>query len=137
MSRIPELAVLAATAFVIAGCSGPPGPAGPAGPAGPEGPAGPPGGLSGYEIVVGESVLDATPSKQLQVDCPTGKRATGAGWSVSPLNADAVAETLQHASQPETWDRAARQVAHWQRHGQSSCAEMADAYWALYERVCP
>lgn len=63
--------------------------------------------------------------------------ASGAGWPVSPLSAEAVAETLQHASRPEAWDHAARRVTHWQRHGQTRCAEMADAYWALYERLCP
>lgn len=35
-----------------------------------------------YEIVVGETVTDNTPVKQLRVDCPAGKVALGAGWSV-------------------------------------------------------
>lgn len=42
----------------------------------------PAGGITGYEVVVRETALDATPSKQLQVNCPAGKRALGAGWSV-------------------------------------------------------
>ena len=51
------------------------------------GPAGPPGdpgapGVSGYEIVVGETAVDNMASKQLRVDCPEGKKALGAGWSV-------------------------------------------------------
>ena len=77
-----QLLVLVAAALSLAGCSGPPGPAGPPGPTGPAGPAGPPGGLSGYEVVVGESAVDDSADKQLQVDCPEGKRATGAGWVV-------------------------------------------------------
>lgn len=55
--------------------------AGPQGLPGPEGPRGPVG-VSGYEVVVGETAADNTPSKQLQVNCPTGKKAFGAGWSV-------------------------------------------------------
>jgi hypothetical protein len=41
-----------------------------------------PSGIAGYEIVVGETAVDATVMKQLRVDCPEGKRALGAGWSV-------------------------------------------------------
>jgi hypothetical protein len=39
-------------------------------------------GLACYSIIVGESVLDSEPFKQLRVDCPDGMRALGAGWSV-------------------------------------------------------
>jgi hypothetical protein len=39
-------------------------------------------GLACYSIIVGETAVDSTPSKQLQVDCPEGMRALGAGWSV-------------------------------------------------------
>ncbi len=39
-------------------------------------------GVVGYEIVVGETAVDATVMKQLRVDCPEGKTALGAGWSV-------------------------------------------------------
>ena len=38
--------------------------------------------VSGYEVVVGETAVDSTTSKQLRVDCPEGKKAHGAGWSV-------------------------------------------------------
>lgn len=77
------------------GPSGPPGPQGVAGPQGPAGadgatgetgPAGPAGagadGVSGYEIVTGETPVDATSTKQLQVECPAGKKALGASWGV-------------------------------------------------------
>ena len=38
--------------------------------------------IQGYQVVVGETPVDATAVKQLRVDCPPGKRALGAGWSV-------------------------------------------------------
>ena len=41
-----------------------------------------PAGITGYEIVAGETALDASVTKQLRVDCPEGKRMLGAGWSV-------------------------------------------------------
>jgi hypothetical protein len=78
-TSIRATALIATAALWLAGCAGPPGPEGPAGPAGPSGP---PGGLAGYEVVVGETAVDASADKQLQVDCPDGKRATGAGWAV-------------------------------------------------------
>jgi hypothetical protein len=37
---------------------------------------------SGYQIVVGETPVNNTAQKQLSVKCPSGKKATGAGWSV-------------------------------------------------------
>ncbi|MEO0421350.1 MAG: hypothetical protein AAF184_03380 [Pseudomonadota bacterium] len=66
---------------LVAGCTGPAGPEGPAGPAGAPGAPGAPG-VAGYEVVVGETALDSTVTKQLQVDCPVGKKALGAGWAV-------------------------------------------------------
>jgi hypothetical protein len=35
-----------------------------------------------YTIIVGETTVDSSPSKQLKVDCPAGMKALGAGWSV-------------------------------------------------------
>ena len=61
---IPILIALSTT-----GCAGPPGPEGPPG-------------VVEYEVVVGETAVNTTPAKQLQVDCPEGKKALGAGWSV-------------------------------------------------------
>ena len=66
------LAILVVVALFAGGCAGPPGP---------EGPPGPPG-VMNYEVVVGETAVNATANKQLQVDCPDGKKALGAGWSV-------------------------------------------------------
>ena len=66
------LAILVVVALSAGGCVGPPGP---------EGPPGPPG-VTEYEVVVGETAVDGTATKQLQVDCPAGKKALGAGWSV-------------------------------------------------------
>ena len=66
------LAILVVVALFAGGCAGPPGP---------EGPPGPPG-VTDYEVVVGETAVNATANKQLQVDCPDRKKALGAGWSV-------------------------------------------------------
>ena len=65
------LAIPVLIALSAAGCVGPPGP---------EGPPGPPG-VTEYEVVVGETAVNPTARKQLQVDCPEGKKALGAGWS--------------------------------------------------------
>jgi hypothetical protein len=59
----------------LTSCTGPPGPPGPPGEPGPPG-------VSGYEVVVQESDVDNTPEKQLEVKCPEGKKALGAGWGV-------------------------------------------------------
>lgn len=69
---------LVIAAGAAAGCAGPAGPPGPAGVAGAAGASG----VSGYEVVVGETAVDSTVSKQIRVDCPAGKKALGAGWSV-------------------------------------------------------
>ncbi|MEL6364215.1 MAG: hypothetical protein AAFR11_05180 [Pseudomonadota bacterium] len=39
-------------------------------------------GITGYEVVNEETAVDSTPQKQLIVECPTGKVATGGGWAV-------------------------------------------------------
>ena len=62
---------------VLCACQGQPGPQGLVGPAGSPGAS-----LSGYEIVVSESAVSAQAPKQLAVNCPTGKKSVGAGWSV-------------------------------------------------------
>jgi len=59
-----------------AGETGPAGPEGPAGPQGPPGPKGPPG-LSGIELIV-----RSTFARELSVQCPAGKAALNAGFSV-------------------------------------------------------
>lgn len=38
--------------------------------------------LPGYEVVPGETAVDGASWKQLQVACPAGKKALGAGWGV-------------------------------------------------------
>ena len=47
----------------------------------PSAPPGPSGAIN-YEVVVGETAVDNTTQKQLKVDCPSDKKALGAGWSV-------------------------------------------------------
>ncbi len=38
--------------------------------------------LTGYEVVPFETAVDSVAGKQLQMSCPAGKKALGAGWSV-------------------------------------------------------
>lgn len=67
-----SLMLLAIVALFVVGCTGPAGPAGPSGPPG----------ISEYEVVEVETAVNRTAKKQLRVDCPSGKKALGAGWSV-------------------------------------------------------
>jgi hypothetical protein len=60
----------------MAGCGGP------AGPVGPAGPPGAPGKISGYQIVMQRDVLAAGATVQVVVQCPTGKKVTGGGFSI-------------------------------------------------------
>jgi hypothetical protein len=109
----------------VAGCSGPAGPAGPAGPEGPVGPVGPPG-VSAYEIVVGETPVDSTAQKQLRVDCPEGKKALGAGWSVL----DTTGAILDGRA---TYFQPAFDGSHWLVNAQKKSTFAAD--WKLRVRV--
>jgi hypothetical protein len=73
---------------------------------GPTGPAGPPGGVDGYEIAIDETVVDDFPIKQLQVNCPAGKNALGAGWAVLDSTSailDGRATTFQPAFDGSSW----------------------------------
>lgn len=110
------VAVLFAAAFGLAGCTGP---------AGPPGPPGPPG-VSGYEIVVGETVVDNTPMKQLRVDCPEGKKALGAGWSVLDPT-DAILDGRVTYSEP------AYDGSHWLANAQNKSSFAPE--WKLRLRV--
>ena len=69
MTARTAIAVTLGGLLVTVACEGPPGPPGPPG-------------AAEYEVVVDETAVTSVPSKQLQVDCPDGKRALGAGWSV-------------------------------------------------------
>ena len=90
-----------------------------------EGPPGPPG-VSGYEIVVGETALDASATKQLQVDCPAGKRALGAGWSVL----DSTSAILSGRS---TYFEPAFDGSHWLVNAQNESAFAPQ--WKLRMRI--
>ncbi len=107
--------VVLSVAF-IAGCEGPPGPAGDPGPPG----------ISGYEVVVGETAVDPSTPKQLQVDCPDGKKALGAGWSVlDPTNARLFAQA--------NYFQVAFDGSHWVIHAQNKSASAPD--WKVRVRV--
>lgn len=66
-----------------AGAQGAVGDAGSQGPAGPTGPQGPAGasGVSGWERVVQQGVVGAGQSANVQVNCPTGKKVLGGGFT--------------------------------------------------------
>ncbi|GJL92459.1 hypothetical protein [Hyphococcus sp.] len=55
--------------------------------------------VDGYEIVTGETALDATPVKQLIVTCPKTKKALGAGWAVLDKT-DAILDGQALTNQP-------------------------------------
>ena len=110
------LAIPVLMGLLTAGCGGSPGPAGPPGPPG----------VSGYEVVVGETPVDATVTKQLQVDCPEGKKALGAGWSVLDPT-DAILDGRATYFQP------AFDGSHWLVNAQNRSTFQPD--WKLRVRV--
>ena len=114
--RNAKLAIPVLMVFFTAGCSGPPGPAGPPGPPG----------IADYEVVVGETPVDATATKQLQVDCPEGKLALGAGWSVL----DPTGAILDGRA---TYFQPAFDGSHWLVNAQNRSAFAPD--WKLRVRV--
>ena len=110
------------TIFLLSACKGPPGPPGPAGADGAMGEAG----VSGYEVVVGDTGADSEVTKQLRVDCPEGKRALGAGWSVLD-ETDAI---LQGRA---TYFEPAFDGSHWMANAQNDSAFATN--WKLRLRV--
>ena len=94
-------------ALGIAGCNGTPG-------------------VTAYEIVVGETAVDSTPTKQLKVDCPDGKKALGAGWSV-------LDSTSAILSGRATYFQPAFDGSHWLVNAQNK-SEFASE-WKLRVRV--
>ena len=71
------------------------------------------GALAGYEVVVAESALDASPTKQVRADCPAGKRALGAGAGVLDAT-DAILEGRISYAEP------AFDGSHWLVNAQNS-----------------
>ncbi len=110
------LAIPVLIALSAAGCVGPPGP---------EGPPGPPG-VTEYEIVVGETAVNTAAGKQLQVDCPEGKKALGAGWSVL----DSTGAILDGRA---TYYQPAFDGSHWMVNAQNKSTFAPD--WKLRVRV--
>jgi collagen triple helix repeat protein len=67
-----------------AGAQGPQGPVGLTGPKGPEGipgPEGPSGPITGLERVQVNAPFDTTATKEVQADCPAGKKVVGGGYT--------------------------------------------------------
>ena len=107
---------MAFLAVLVWGCTGPPGPPGPAGPPG----------LSDYEVVVGETAASDIAQKQLQVDCPDGKKALGAGWAVL----DPTSAILDGRA---TYNEPAFDGSHWLVNAQNKSGFATD--WKLRVRV--
>jgi collagen triple helix repeat protein len=63
------------------GLQGPQGPAGPQGPQGIPGLEGPSGPISGLERVQVNAPFDTTATKEVQADCPAGKKIVGGGYT--------------------------------------------------------
>jgi glycosyltransferase involved in cell wall biosynthesis len=65
-------------------------------------------------------------------------RRSGAGWVAGEMTAEAVAEILETARQPEEWTRATEAVMRWQegKGAEDGCHAMAASYLALYARIC-
>lgn len=110
------LAIPVLIALSAAGCVGPSGPAGPPGPPG----------VTEYEVVVDETPVNTTPTKQLQVDCPADKKALGAGWSVL----DPTGAILDGRA---TYFQPAFDGSHWLVNAQNQSAFSPD--WKLRLRV--
>ncbi len=121
MNRLASMVALVIAAGA-AGCAGRVGPLGPAGPAGAAGASG----VSGYEVVVGETAVNSTVSKQLRVDCPAGKKALGAGWSVL----DSTSAILEGEA---TYSEPAFDGSHWLTNAKNHSAFARN--WKLRMRV--
>lgn len=82
--------------------------------------------ISGYEIVIGETAVDNTTEKQLQVDCPGSKKALGAGWSALD-DTDAILDGTASYFEP------AIDGTHWLVNAQNNSA--FTSLWKLRMRV--
>ena len=100
----------------LVGCDSPADPPGPAGASG----------VSGYEVVVGETAVDNTAAKQLRVDCPAGKKTLGAGWSVL----DSTSAILEGQA---TYSEPAFDGGHWLTNAKNNSAFSPN--WKLRLRV--
>lgn len=62
--------------------------------------------LSGYEVVTMQTPVNSDPMKQLEIKCPEGKYATGAGWSVEDSTSailDGTATYFQPGYDGKSW----------------------------------
>lgn len=61
-------------------------------------------------------------------------RATGAGWAIEPVEAEAVKAILL-SDVPKAWHAVQDNVTQWQKNGNKSSKSMAAEYWQLYREV--
>jgi len=87
------------------------------------------GSVAGYRVVTSTSPTDATARKSINVDCPTGTQALGAGWAVlDPTNGILDGDALQFQMSPTGtgWQIAASNrstvAATWKLQGTVLCA---------------
>jgi hypothetical protein len=97
-------------------------------PAGPAGPQGPPG-VSAREQVNAESPLNSTPSKNVSVTCPTGKKVLGGGVELSGPGRNRVSATENQPLGDNGWEGEAFEVvstpASWKVVVHAICANVS------------
>ena len=115
------------------GPQGVPGPQGPKGDPGPKGEAGPQGiaGVSGYELVSNTSAFSSTHTKELVLECPSGKKPLGGGGTTAVYNGGpppgvALTESYQNTLWgKDVWILQAREIVpledNWSLSGQVAC----------------
>ena len=79
-----------------------------------------------YEVIVGESPVNSDATKQLQVDCPGGMKAMGAGWSV-------LDETGAILDGQATYFQPSFDASHWLTNAKNQSA--FESEWKLRVRV--
>jgi hypothetical protein len=82
----------------------------PTGPQGPAGAAGPPG-TSGLQQISSTGPSNSTGSKSFQVDCPSGKRATGGGGTLTGATTNTFLSTSRPSDTGTGWVAAGREAS--------------------------
>lgn len=100
------------------------------------------GSISGYQIVTEETPLSNTTIKQLEVKCPDGKYAVGAGWSVEDSTSailDGEATYFQPSYDGKSWLVNAKNNSafspSWKLKVRCICADVCDSVSSKTEEV--
>lgn len=110
------------------GPQGPQGPSGPPGPQGEPGPQGPPGKLTGVLRIQNNSDFNSDFSKDVIIECPPGKVATGGGYNINGGGPNIVVRTNAPLGVfPTSWGVSAHEITptdlDWQIFGFVVCAD--------------